>query len=58
MTLPDHIDIELILIEASAYSLRNEVKELAIELLSKDKDLLEIDAYTLAFSKTILEFNV
>jgi hypothetical protein len=58
MTLTDHIDIELILIEAAAYNLRNEVQSRAIELMKKDLELLEVDAYTLAFKQTIALFNI
>ena len=58
MTLTDHIDIELILIEAAAYNLRNEVQSRAIELIKNDLELLEVDAYTLAFKQTIALFNI
>lgn len=58
MTLTDHIDIELILIEAAAYNLRNEVQSRTIELMKNDLELLEVDAYTLAFKQTIALFNI
>lgn len=58
MTVTEHIDIELILVEANAYNLKPEVQACAIELMNKDKELLIVDAYTLAFDQTIALFNV
>lgn len=58
MTLTEHIDIELILIEANAYSLREEVQKLAKELAETDKSLTLLDAYTLAYKQTIALCNI
>jgi len=58
MTLTEHIDIELILIEANAYGLREEVQKLATELAEQDESLTLLDAYTLAYRQTILLSNV
>ena len=58
MTLTEHIDIELILIEANAYGLREEVQKLAKELAGQDESLTLLDAYTLAYRQTILISNV
>lgn len=58
MTLTEHIDIELILIEANAYSLREEVQKLAKELAETDKSLTLLDAYTLAYKQTIALSNI
>jgi len=58
MTHEDLTDIELILIEANAYNLRDEVKELAVELIDKYKSLLEKDAYAIAFKRTTTILNI
>ena len=58
MTHEDLTDIELILIEANAYNLRDEVKELAVELIDKYKSLLERDAYEIAFKRTTTILNI
>jgi hypothetical protein len=58
MTHEDLTDIELILIEANAYNLRDEVKELAVELIDKYKSLLEKDAYEIAFKRTTTILNI
>jgi len=58
MTHEDLTSIELILIEANAYNLRDEVKELAVELIDKYKSLLERDAYEIAFKRTTTILNI
>lgn len=58
MTLTAHIDIELILIEANAYGLREEVQKLAKDLAETDKSLTLLDAYTLAYKQTIALSNI
>ena len=58
MTLTDHVDIELILIEASAYNLRNEVQFCAKQLITQDNQLSVLDAYVLALEQTISSFNI
>jgi hypothetical protein len=54
----DLVDIELILIEAHAYSLRNEVKLYADKLILKYNALMKKDAYSIAFKKTITELDI
>ena len=51
--LNDEEDIELLLEEASAYGLRIEVEQWAIQLLKEDSDLSRLEAYVLAYNELI-----
>ena len=51
--LNDEEDIELLLEEASAYGLRIEVEQWAIQLLKEDHDLSRLEAYVLAYNEWI-----
>jgi hypothetical protein len=51
--LNDEEDIELLLEEASAYGLRIEVEQWAIQLLKEDSDLSRLEAYVRAYNEWI-----
>jgi len=51
--LNDEEDIELLLEEASAYGLRIEVEQWAIQLLKEDPDLPRLEAYVQAYNEWI-----
>ena len=51
--LNDEEDIELLLEEASAYGLRIEVEQWAIQLLKEDSDLSRLEAYVQAYNEWV-----
>ncbi len=51
--LNDEEDIELLLEEASAYGLRIEVEQWAMQLLKEDSDLSRLEAYVQAYNEWI-----
>ena len=56
MTIPnldEATQIELLLEEANAYGLRQEVKDFAEKFMKEDKDLNILDAYFMAYSEWI-----
>ena len=51
--LEDEEEIELLLEEASAFGLRIEVEQWAIQLLKEDPTLLRLEAYVMAYNEWI-----
>ena len=49
--------IEEILEEANAYNLRNEVKELAIQIFNENDSFSKIDAYVKAYHEIIDDYE-
>jgi hypothetical protein len=52
-TLDEAMQIELLLEEANAHGLRQEVKDFAEKFSNEDKDLNVLDAYFMAYSEWI-----
>lgn len=52
-TLDEAMQIELLLEEANAHGLRQEVRDFAEKFANEDKDLNILDAYFMAYSEWI-----